>query len=52
MIIYLPLLVAFAGALLYGFAKDKLAELGRIAFGCGLLAFLITAGGHTLKVLP
>jgi Na+/phosphate symporter len=42
MIIYLSLLVAAIGALTYALCSNtKLAELGRMAFGCGLLAFLI-----------
>lgn len=41
MIIYFSLLVALIGALIYGFsANTKLQEIGRIMFGCGLLAFL------------
>ena len=42
MVIYLSLLIALLGALVYAFSVNpKLAELGRIAFGAGLLAFLI-----------
>ncbi len=38
----LPAIVAVLGALVYGLsANPKVAELGRLAFGCGLLAFLI-----------
>lgn len=44
MIVYLSLLVAVVGCLVYALAANpKLVELGRIAFGCGLLAFLITS---------
>jgi hypothetical protein len=42
MIIYLSLLVAIIGCLMYALAANpKLQELGRIAFFAGLLAFLI-----------
>jgi Na+/phosphate symporter len=52
MIIYLSLLVALAGVLMYALSTNaKLIEIGRIAFFCGLLAFLITAPTHALQVL-
>ena len=42
MIVYLPLLVAIVGVLMYAFSKNpKLMEIGRIAFAFGLLAFLL-----------
>lgn len=42
MIIYLPLLVAIVGVLMYALsANPKLAEIGRLMFACGLLAFLL-----------
>ena len=45
--IYLSLLVAVVGALMYALsANPKLAEMGRLAFAVGLLAFLITIPGH------
>jgi hypothetical protein len=41
-IIYLSLLVALIGLLMYAFAANpKLSEVGRIAFFAGLLAFLL-----------
>ena len=44
MIIYLSLLVAIVGALMYALAVNpKLQELGRISFFAGLLAFLLQA---------
>jgi hypothetical protein len=48
MIIYLSLLVALAGVLMYALCVNpKLQEIGRLAFACGLLAFLFgTASGH------
>lgn len=46
MILYLSLAVALAGVLLYALASNqKLAELGRIAFACGTLAFLLQVSG-------
>ncbi len=51
MIIYLPLLIAILGLLIYALvANPKLAEIGRIMFGCGLLAFLLHAD-TLLKVI-
>jgi hypothetical protein len=42
MIIYLPLLVALIGVLMYALCTNpKLIEIGRIMFWTGLLAFLI-----------
>lgn len=42
MIIYLPLLFALIGVLIYGFSSNaKLAEIGRILFWTGILAFLL-----------
>jgi len=53
MVIYLSLLVALIGLLMYALcANPKLQEIGRISFGVGLLAFLLmVASGHTLTVL-
>jgi hypothetical protein len=45
MIIYVTLLVALIGVLMYALCTNpKLAEIGRIMFFCGLLAFLFTGG--------
>lgn len=42
MIVYLSLLVAIIGVLAYALsANGKVQELGRIAWGMGLLAFLL-----------
>lgn len=49
--IYLSLLIAIIGAILYFVsANGKVAELGRLSFGVGLLAFLLhlTAGAVIL----
>jgi Na+/phosphate symporter len=43
-VIYLSLLICILGALCYALASNpKLAEMGRLAFGAGLLAFLLQA---------
>jgi Na+/phosphate symporter len=56
MIIYLSLLVALIGVLMYALsANPKLVEIGRIAFGCGLLAFLLCVcehGGRAFGIAP
>lgn len=45
MIAILPLVVAVLGALVYALATNaKAAELGRIAFACGLLVALLAFG--------
>jgi len=42
MIIYVSLLISVIGMLTYARATSpKLVEIGRIAFACGLLAFLL-----------
>jgi hypothetical protein len=53
MIIFLSLLVALAGLLMYAFsANPKLVEVGRLSFFAGLLAFLLLiAGGHPITLL-
>jgi Na+/phosphate symporter len=43
MVIYLSIFVAFLGAGAFWASKNsKLAELGRLAFATGLLAFLLS----------
>lgn len=45
MILYLSLLVALIGVLMYALCVNpKLAEIGRLMFACGLLAFLLNDG--------
>ena len=52
MIIYLSLLVALVGVLMYALCTNgKLIEIGRIMFGVGLLAVLLNVGG-VLNILP
>ena len=51
MIVYLSLLVSLIGLLMYALCTNpKLAEIGRLMFACGLLAFLFT-GGAMVNVL-
>jgi Na+/phosphate symporter len=55
MIIYLSLLIAIVGLVVYALAKEgKYVEIGRIMFGAGLLAFLlcICHGGVGFSVVP
>ena len=52
MLIYLPLLICIIGALMYALsANPKIAELGRLSFWVGLLAFLLTAPGHLVGLM-
>jgi hypothetical protein len=53
MVIYLSLLVALVGVLMYALsANPKLQEIGRVSYFAGLLAFLLmVASGHTLTVI-
>ena len=49
--IYLSLLVAVIGGLLYFIASNpRLEECGRIGFWTGLLAFLLAFGSHTASL--
>ena len=51
MIIYLSLLVALVGVLMYALAGNpKLVEIGRIMFSCGLLSFLLVST-HALEII-
>jgi hypothetical protein len=52
MIIYLSLLVALAGVLMYALCVNpKLQEIGRLAFACGLLAFLLVGAEKMMTVV-
>jgi hypothetical protein len=52
MIIFLSLLVALSGLLLYVLASNaKVVELGRLAFACGLLAFLLKVSEPLINIL-
>lgn len=47
----LPLLVAVVGVLVYALASSpKMAEIGRLAFAAGLLAFLLLSGGSLVAI--
>jgi Na+/phosphate symporter len=51
MIVYLSVLVALIGVLMYALcANPKLQELGRIAFFCGLLTFLLN-GQRLIEII-
>jgi Na+/phosphate symporter len=51
MIIYLSLLVALVGLLMYVLsANPKVSEIGRIMLFCGLLAFLLQASPETVRL--
>jgi len=52
MIIYLSLLVCIGGALVYALSKNpEVKEMGRLAYGCGLLAFLLSDAAAVLSVI-
>ena len=51
MMIYLSLLICIIGALVYALATNaKFQSLGKDMFWCGLLAFLLGATGHAIKI--
>lgn len=51
MVIYLSLLVAVLGLLVYVLAsKAEVKELGRIAYGVGLLAFLLKIAESAIHI--
>lgn len=51
MIIYLSLLVCLIGLLAYALsANPKVAELGRLSFAVGLLAFLLRVTGPAIGI--
>lgn len=51
MTVYLSVLVALVGILMYALCSNpKLAEIGRITYFAGLLAFLLHAGA-AMKIL-
>ena len=52
MIIYLSLLVALIGVLMYALAANpKLVEIGRICFAFGLLSFLLRVTDTAVDIL-
>ena len=51
MVIFLSLLVALIGVLMYALAVNpKLQEIGRISFAFGLLAFLLRVGPELISL--
>ncbi len=49
--ILIPLLVCLVGALVYGLSSNgKVAELGRVAFFCGLFWVVYLAMGRTFHL--
>lgn len=53
MVILISFLVALIGLLMFAFAANpKLVEVGKITFGCGLLATLFQLGGVVASLLP
>jgi hypothetical protein len=52
MILVLPLLICLVGLLMYALsANPKLAEIGRMMFWVGLLAFLLAAPSGMVEVI-
>ncbi len=52
MVIYLPLLVCIAGALMYALSNNpKVSAMGKDAFWVGLLAFLLEFPAHAVNIL-
>jgi hypothetical protein len=51
MVALIPVLIAIAGALVYALASNaKVAELGRLLFACAVLALMLGAAGHTVRL--
>lgn len=51
LIAIVPVVVAVVGLLMYALCKDvKLAEIGRLAFSCGLLVSLFVVARTTLRI--
>ena len=52
MVIYLPLLFALIGVLMYALCTNpKMIEIGHVLFWTGTLAFLLNAVGPVVKLL-
>jgi Na+/phosphate symporter len=51
MLIWLSLLISLIGLVLYVASNTKLAEIGRIMFFAGLMAFLLGYHGQSITVL-
>lgn len=53
MAIYFSLLVALIGLLMFVLcANGNLREIGRISYGCGLLAFLLRSADGLFRIVP
>lgn len=51
MTVYIPLLAAILGALVYALVPhSKAAELGRLTYATGMLAFLLGLAGRMVKL--
>lgn len=51
MTVLLPLLIALIGVLMFALApSEKLQEIGKIMFFCGLLAFLLVGGPQAVSL--
>ena len=48
---YLPLLAALVGLALYGLGSGKLAEVGRLLFGAGVLVWLASLAHASVALL-
>lgn len=52
MTIYIGILAALLGAILYFVAANaKVAELARLTYACGLLAFMLAVAGKSVELL-
>ena len=50
-ILAIPMLICILGLLVYALASNpKVAELGRLAFGCGLLVSLLVWGHGSVRI--
>jgi len=50
MITYVSLFVCIAGLVIWGLAPGKAAEAGHDMFWCGMLVFLFSVGGQSVKL--
>lgn len=52
MVVYLPVLLAILGLLVYALSGNpKTSEIGRITYFAGLLVFLLTGAAKLVEVL-
>lgn len=50
MIVYASLLACLVGLVLH-LIGGRTASLGLVMFGCGLLVFLASVGGHSVRIV-